>query len=84
MTPILSRRRALILLTGVIAAMTEKTRAQEKNPLVWAGQGITLSQITPTLAFDLAAFKEYQFSHKGETIIITPDEMWAALKGDPK
>lgn len=77
MTP--TRRQALLMLSGVIAAMTERTRAQE--PIKWATAS-AWKQEPVTLSMDMAVFKEYKFSHKGETIIITPDEMWAALKAE--
>lgn len=81
----MTRRSALHVLSAVVGAMTGRhvVAAEPAQSLQVGGTEVlrfTNAPLTPSLAFNLASFTEYRFSLKGETITITPEELFSALK----
>lgn len=76
----MTRRSALLSTALVVGALTKDLRAQEK--LVFSAKVRLLEP--SALKFDLRGYKSYIFSLDGETLTFTPEEIMAALRGEPR
>ncbi len=69
----MTRRRAVIAIGLVAAALTEKVDAQKTA-------GVFKMPEPMNLMFNLRAYKSYEFTLDGERLAFTPEEIFKALR----
>ena len=77
----IDRRKAILTLMGTWTAMA--TGAQTNPDSGSIAYATPLMNPPQGIAFYLDSFTGFNFTYKGKTIKITPEEIWEALGGKP-
>lgn len=78
----IERRKAIVGLAAIFAvAMGRRGTAQQATAWTGTTSSITLNQPPQWFMFTIEEGGGLKFEYKGETVSITADELWTALKG---
>ena len=72
----MTRRGACTALAAIVGAMTNQVEPVAQGAAISSFVGVGPTQIM----FDLRAFKGYTFTLDGESVTLTPDELFADIK----
>ena len=79
----MTRREGLLsLLMITVRAMAGEASGMAQDNLVSAGNTLKMSDLNPpqSVFINLEYFKDWKIAYKGETLVITADELFTALK----